>query len=66
MTKEEACRVFNKGYSTKGGNRGIGLYLVLISVDEMDGRIELSTSPGKGAEFAVRLPLPKRMEENGD
>jgi CitB family two-component system sensor histidine kinase MalK len=62
MTREEASRVFNRGYSTKGESRGIGLYLVLMSVDEMDGRIELATTRGKGTEFAVSLPLPERRE----
>lgn len=49
--------IFNKGYSTKGDNRGFGLYLVLASLDELNGQIKLCEPDKKGACFRVLLPL---------
>jgi two-component system, CitB family, sensor histidine kinase MalK len=50
--------IFQKGYSTKGNNRGFGLYLVLASIDELDGHIQLCDSDNKkGTCFKVLLPL---------
>ncbi|MFQ1016616.1 DcuS/MalK family sensor histidine kinase [Gilliamella sp. BG7] len=55
---EDTQYIFQKGYSTKGDNRGIGLYLVLASIDELDGHIQLcDLSNKKGACFKVLLPL---------
>lgn len=49
-------QVFSKGFSTKGNDRGIGLFLVKRSVDKLHGQIELSTEVGKGTRFTVTLP----------
>ena len=48
--------VFGRGWSTKSGNRGLGLALVGQAVRRNQGSIEVRTDTG--AEFTVRLPIP--------
>ncbi|WP_237389573.1 DcuS/MalK family sensor histidine kinase [Bacillus sp. USDA818B3_A] len=48
--------VYLKGVSTKGYDRGIGLYLVRRSLDKLQGQLELSTEAGKGTRFTVTIP----------
>ena len=57
MAEDIASRVFAKGFSTKGEGRGLGLWLVAKTVDEMGGGIDFSTTPGAGTTFNVTLPL---------
>ncbi len=49
--------VFEWGFSTKGNNRGIGLFLVKQAVDKNGGKIEVE-SGSWGTRFLVRIPLP--------
>lgn len=39
------------------GGLGLGLYIVRQVVETLGGRVEISSAPGRGAEFVVRLPL---------
>lgn len=58
ISENDIQYIFQKGYSTKGDNRGFGLYLVLASIDELDGHIQLCDSDNKkGTCFKVLLPL---------
>ena len=67
ITKDYSQKIFSKGYSTKGDNRGFGLYLVLASVDELNGHIELCESETTtGAHFKVLLPLREIYQEKQD
>lgn len=50
-------QIFNKGFSTKGESRGFGLYLVLSCIDELNGKIEVSSSANEGTNFHLYLPL---------
>lgn len=64
IAQEDIQYIFNKGYSTKGDNRGIGLYLVLASLDELGGHIQLCDPINKkGACFKVSLPLCELYRE---
>ena len=64
IAQEDIQYIFNKGYSTKGDNRGIGLYLVLASLDELGGHIQLCDPINKkGACFQVSLPLCELYRE---
>ncbi|OCG23943.1 hypothetical protein A9G11_04760 [Gilliamella sp. wkB108] len=64
ISEKDMQHIFQKGYSTKGDNRGIGLYLVLASIDELDGHIQLcDRSDKKGTCFRVLLPLKALYRE---
>jgi two-component system NtrC family sensor kinase len=54
-------RLFEPFFTTKraGTGTGLGLFLCrLIVADEFHGRIDVTSTPGTGASFTVRLPLP--------
>lgn len=51
--KEE---IYKNGFSTKGNNRGLGLYLVEKSVERLGGTIELFSELGEGTTFEIYLP----------
>ncbi len=58
ISEKEVKYIFQKGYSTKGDNRGIGLYLVLSCVNELGGNIQLfNLGKKKGKCFKISLPL---------
>ncbi|MCM3007032.1 DcuS/MalK family sensor histidine kinase [Priestia koreensis] len=56
ITKEQLNHIFQKGYSTKGENRGIGLYLVQQSLDKLNGELEISSTKGQGTRIAIYIP----------
>ncbi|MER5885608.1 sensor histidine kinase [Streptomyces sp. NPDC001941] len=53
----DAEAVFERGWSTRGSGRGLGLALARQAVHRARGSIEVSEGPDGGAEFTVRLPL---------
>ncbi len=57
MTNEELKRLGNPFYSTKANGTGLGLMTSYQICRSLGGKIEVSSSPGKGTEFTVYLPL---------
>jgi two-component system, NtrC family, sensor kinase len=59
MTPEIAARIFEPGFTTKGGRIGMGLGLLICRqiIDQHGGSIDVRTAPGAGTTFTVRLPL---------
>lgn len=55
-------QIFSKGYSTKGPNRGLGLYLVKRSLEKLNGSIEIDSEEGQGTQFKVSLPYKSKDE----
>ena len=53
-------RIFQRGVSSKEGNRGLGLALVRDSLLVLNGQITLNSRPGEGAEFVVTLPYKEK------
>ncbi|MEU8528052.1 MULTISPECIES: ATP-binding protein [Streptomyces] len=50
--------VFERGWSTRGAGRGLGLALVRQAARRNRGTVALGRAPEGGASFTVRLPLP--------
>ncbi|GAA0982974.1 sensor histidine kinase [Acrocarpospora macrocephala] len=51
------AEAYQRGWTTKGSGRGLGLSLVAQAVRRLGGTIEVTAGPG--AIFTVRLPLPE-------
>lgn len=56
ISKDIQSLIFNKGFSTKGENRGIGLYLVHQALEYLKGEIVISSDSGKGTKIQVVFP----------
>lgn len=56
---QELAKIFDLGYTTKGGagGAGIGLALTRRTIRQHGGSIDVASTPGKGTTFTVRLPL---------
>lgn len=64
LSAEESERVFERFYRTdasrarRTGGTGLGLSIVAALVAAHDGDVTVSSSPGEGAVFRVRIPAP--------
>jgi CitB family two-component system sensor histidine kinase MalK len=56
MTTAIQNKILDKGFSTKGDNRGFGLYLLAQAIERLEGDLIISSKPGKGTNFAVYIP----------
>ena len=57
MTSEQAGRIFDTFYTTKGeAGTGLGLPIAMRIVKAHGGNIKVNSAPGLGAEFIVILP----------
>jgi signal transduction histidine kinase len=50
-------RIFNPFFTTKAQGSGLGLAIVRKIIDAHDGRIDVSSAPGRGTRFTVTLPV---------
>jgi signal transduction histidine kinase len=57
---ELSDRIFNPFFTTKTTGSGLGLPIVRKIVDAHDGRIDLSSEPGRGTRFRVTLPVSSK------
>ncbi|RXT02294.1 DcuS/MalK family sensor histidine kinase [Ammoniphilus sp. CFH 90114] len=58
IPEEMKEQILEKGFSTKGEeDRGIGLFLVSRSVEQLGGRIKLESNRESGTRFTVEIPL---------
>lgn len=55
IAEEDKASVFEKGFSTKGTGRGIGLYHTKQLVESLGGSISFESQRGAGTCFMVRL-----------
>src|SRR6185503_921495 len=64
--QEIAMFIFEAGFSTakqvtQTAGRGVGMDVVASEVKQLGGTLELSSEPGKGARFLIRLPLSQAL-----
>jgi signal transduction histidine kinase len=57
LTAEECERLFTPYYTTKQHGTGLGLAIVQSVVSDHQGRISVSSEPGRGTTFVIELPL---------
>lgn len=58
MTEETRAQVFQRSFSTKGDDRGLGTWsMKLLAEDYLGGTVRFTTSPGEGTAFILSLPL---------
>jgi signal transduction histidine kinase len=63
IAPEHLPNIFRPFYTTKGNGTGLGLSLARRIVEEHHGRIEVTSSIGKGTEFVVTLPLHRPVAQ---
>ncbi|WP_286155050.1 DcuS/MalK family sensor histidine kinase [Bacillus sp. FJAT-27264] len=56
--------IYTQGFSTKGENRGMGLYLVRRSVNKLNGHLQLLPGHGPGTVFVVNVPYLTKGDES--
>lgn len=62
---EEVSRLFDPFYTTKAGGSGLGLAIAYRIVQDHGGRIEVTSMPGTGTTFLVKLPLVSQEAPTG-
>jgi PAS domain S-box-containing protein len=60
MSEEELRKIFNPFYTTSPQGTGLGLPAVQRIARAHGGRVEVSSTPGRGSIFTLRLPLAGR------
>lgn len=56
-------RMFERGFSTKGKDRGTGLALVQEIVQAYGGTMRVESTPGMGTTFTINIPVQKEGKE---
>jgi PAS domain S-box-containing protein len=62
---EHVERIFDPYFTTKEGGSGLGLSSVHSIARRHGGDVAVSSVPGKGTEFVIRLPAAERREAAG-
>jgi signal transduction histidine kinase len=59
ISSDDRAKIFDLGFTTRGerGGTGIGLALSQRIVQEHGGSIDVTSEPGRGSAFAVRIPV---------
>jgi hypothetical protein len=60
MPRPVQLQVFQRSFSTKGSNRGLGTYsMKLLGEQYLGGKVSFATTPENGTTFKIWLPLAK-------
>jgi signal transduction histidine kinase len=54
---ENLTRIFSPFFTTKARGTGLGLYVARQIVETQRGELHVSSTPGQGTSFTVRLPI---------
>jgi len=56
IAPQHLATVFDKGFSTKGEDRGVGLFLLKQQTEHLGGSVSVESEPGVFTQFLVQLP----------
>lgn len=59
ITDKQKKHIFDQGFSTKGSNRGYGLYISQKIIQASGGTIKIISNHDEGTRFLIILPLKK-------
>jgi len=62
MDQNTAMHMFEAFYSTKDGGSGLGLPTARKGIEAHGGRIDVQSAAGRGTQFTLEFPLPRRLE----
>jgi PAS domain S-box-containing protein len=62
IAEEDLQRIFSPFYTTQPNGTGLGLPAVRRIARAHGGRVEVVSTPGNGATFAIRLPQPSQPQ----
>mgnify|MGYP001599433119 FL=1 len=63
IKKEELARLFEPFYTTKTAGSGLGLAIAYRIVQDHEGTIQVSSTPGAGTTVAVKLPAAPVIQD---
>lgn len=63
IAEEDLEHIFENGFSTKGKDRGTGLYQVKTMVEALGGTITVESQLGVGTSFSVSFTKEKQLEK---
>jgi two-component system NtrC family sensor kinase len=63
VTPENLSRIFSPFFTTRQQGTGLGLSITQRIVEQHNGELSVTSTPGKGATFTITLPLPKNDRE---
>lgn len=56
ISSGQIAHIFDKGFSTKGNNRGVGLYLARQQTESLGGALSVESEPGVYTQFFLQIP----------
>jgi two-component system NtrC family sensor kinase len=56
ISADDTIRIFEPGFTTCGGNPGLGLAVCRAAVEQHHGKISVESLPGQGSTFSIVLP----------
>lgn len=56
IEQKDISSIFDKGYTTKGEQRGVGLFLVKHQIENCQGNIHVESEPGVLTRFFIQIP----------
>ena len=63
MTADEQRQIFDDFYTTKKQGTGLGLSIVRRLVTDLDGSIDVESTPDQGSRFVIDLPAAEHVKD---